>query len=95
MIVFNRELVNTVFSFNTSIFSILLAQNNMNINIDINNPRNRLVNSSTNSFRELLVHLSVSFISYVKRIKAQSNNSWVNQVEELNELQRLTLFYTN
>ena len=68
----------------------------MNMDMDINTLRGRLVNSSANSSRELLAHSSVSSIPCIERMEAQSNNpSWANQVEELNKLQRFTLFYAN
>jgi len=49
--------------------------------------------SSINSSRKLLVHLSVSFLFYTKKIEAQNSSSfWTNQVE-LNKYQELTLSY--
>ena len=45
----------------------------MNIDIDIDTLRNKLVNSSINSSRESLAYSSVSFILYIERMEAQSN----------------------
>ena len=96
IVVPNRELVDILFPFNTSIFSTLIVQNNMNIDIDVNIPKYKSIYSSTNISRELLVHSSISSILYVEKIKAQNNNSsWTNQVKEFNELQGFTLSYTD
>jgi len=63
----------------------------MDININIS--KDRSITFNTNSSRELSTHSNLSSISYVERIKAQSNNSsWAKQVE-LNELKEITLFY--
>jgi len=83
MVVPNRELVNTMLSFVTSTFSIPSTQNNTNMDMNIDTPSGRSVNSSANISRELSAHSSVSSISYIKKMKAQSDNpSWANQVEE-------------
>ena len=43
------------------------------------------MNSSRNMSRALLNHSDISFISYVERIEAQSNNIfWFNQTEQEN-----------
>ena len=44
------------------------------MNIEVDTLRERLVSSSVNIFRELLVHSSIRSISYVERMKAQSND---------------------
>ena len=58
--------------------------------------RRRLVNSSANISRALSAYLSVSSISYVKRMEVQNNNpSQADQVNKFNKSQGLYLFYTN
>jgi len=95
IVVPNRELVNTLFSFDISILSIPIAYNNKNIDIDIDTLRGRLVNVSTNGSRESLTYSNVPFISYMKRMEAQNNNSsWTNQVDKYNGLQGFSLSYT-
>lgn len=65
------------------------------MDIDIDTPRDRSAIPSANNSRASSVHLSISSISYIKGIEAQSNNFfWVDQVE-LNKLQELTLSYAN
>ena len=91
----NRELANTLFSFDISILSISMAYNNKNKNIDIDTLRDRSVNTNTNGSRELSIYSSTSFISYIERMEAQNNNpSWTNQVDEYNDLQGFSLSYT-
>ena len=96
MIVPNRELVNILFPFNISILSISIAYNNKNIDMNIKILRSWSVNSSTNSSRESSTCLSVSSIPYVERIEAQNNDlSWTKQVDEYNNFQGFSLFYTS
>ena len=91
----NRELANTLFSFDISIISVSMAYNNKNKNIDIDTLRGRSVNTNTNGSRELSIYSSASFISYIERMEAQNNNpSWTNQVDEYNDLQGFSLSYT-
>ena len=49
--------------------------NTINIGMKIDTSRDLSANSSTNNSREVLVQSNVSFISYIKRIEAQNNNS--------------------
>jgi len=71
----NREITNTSFPFDTSILSMTpMVQNNMNINISIDTPRDRSINSSANNSKKSLAHSIISSISYVERIEAQNNN---------------------
>ena len=66
--------------------------------MEIDTPRGRSANASTNSSRAVSAHSSISFILYVERIEAQSKNlSQADQVEEqeTNNLQRLMLSYAN
>lgn len=91
MIVSNRKLANTLFSSVTSIASSSIIHNNMNININMDTLRDRSIHSSTDNSRELSAYLSISSVSYIEKIEAQSNNpSWANQ---FNESQRFSLFY--
>jgi len=79
---------------NTYITPIILKDSQIDIEMDF--PRGRLVLSSTNNSREVLAHSSIFFISYTKRIEAQSNNlSWANQLDELCVSQGFLLSYTS
>ena len=69
----NRELVNTLFSFDISISFNLAIYNNINIDIEIDTLRDWLNSSSTNSSRKLSVYSSISFIPYAERIEALNN----------------------
>jgi len=60
----------------------------------IDTPRGRSVSSSVNSSRELSTHLSVSSISYHKRMEIQSNSlPWSKQVE-IDKREKFSLSYT-
>ena len=76
----NRELANTlypltVYTFNTS-SSSPMAQipSNINMDININIPRERLAFLSINSSRESSTYSAVLSVSYHKRIKIQNIN---------------------
>ena len=70
-----RELGNTLLPFDTYTFFNPEIHNTINIGMKIDTPRDLSANSSTNNSREVLVQSNVSFISYIKRIEAQNNNS--------------------
>jgi len=92
----NRELADTLFPFDISILSNPMTNNNMNMNIDMNNPRGRTVNASANSSRKSSTHSSVSSISYIERMEAQNNNpSQADQVDEFNKSQGFSLSYAS
>ena len=74
MVVPNRESVNMLFSFDSSISSNPVIHNNMDMNMEIDTLRGWSAISSINSSRELLVHLSVSSIFYTEKIEAQNNS---------------------
>jgi len=74
IVVPRRELGNTLHSFDTYILFNPEIYNTINMNMEIDTPRDWSTNSSTNNSREVLVQSNVSFISYVKRIDAQNNN---------------------
>ena len=74
MVAPNRELANILTSLNTYTFSIPMVNNNNNMDMEIDILRRRLVNSSANISRALSAYLSVSSISYVKRMEVQNNN---------------------
>ena len=69
IVVFNRELVNTLSPFITSTHSNLLKQYNINIDMEINTSRGKLANASANSSRAMSAHSSISSISYVERME--------------------------
>ena len=74
MVVSNRELVNTLFStsFNTLITPITCYNNNIDIEVDI--LRGMSVSSSVNISRKMSAHSSISSISYIERMEAQSKD---------------------
>ena len=74
IVALERDLVNIYFSLNLSLLSNPPTHNNININIEINTPRDQSSISSINNFRELLVNLSALFILYVKRMLALNNS---------------------
>jgi len=74
IVVPNRKPVNTLFSFDYCLPSNLTIHKNSKIDIDIDNPRGWLSNSSTNSFRELLVYSNISSVSYAKRMDVLNNS---------------------
>jgi len=62
--------------------SNLVKVNNFSEDINIDNPRGRFIALSSISSRAILAHLDTLFILYIKRIKAQNNDSfWFNQTE--------------
>ena len=89
----NRELANIFFPFDISILSNPMTNNNIIMNIDMDNPRGKIVNASANSSRKSSTHSSVSSI---ERMEAQNNNSsWADQVNEFNKLQGFSLSYAS
>ena len=76
MVASNRELVNTLPFFESSLLSNLPIYSDMNMNIEINTLRDWSNVPSTNSIRELLAHSSVLFISYIEKIKILNNYSF-------------------
>ena len=94
IVVPKRELVNILFLFDIH-YSNSIVQNDSNIDMDMNTPRSRSASSSFNDFRELLIHLNLSFILYYKRMKDIINKlSWNKQVA-LNEKENFTLSYAS
>jgi len=92
IVVPNRELVNTPFSFNIN--NPKKSSTGIAINMEVNIPRDCSVSPSTNIFRALLTHSYMSFMEYVEHVKAVTNNTtWADQVE-LSESQGPALFYT-
>jgi len=86
MVVPNRKLVNILFSSVTSIASSSKVYNNMNMDVNVDTPRGRSINSSTGNFREFLVYLSLHSIFYIEGMETQSNNlSWADQVDEFDK----------
>ena len=86
MVVPNRKLVNILFPSITSIASSSKVYNNMNMDVNVDTPRGRSINSSTNNFRELLVYSSLHSIFYIEGMETQSNNpSWADQVDEFDK----------
>jgi len=73
--VLKRELGNTLLPFDTYILFNPEIHNTINMGMRIDTPRDWSANSNTNNSREVLVQSNVSFISYIKRIEAQNNNS--------------------
>ena len=95
MVAPSREPANTLFPFDHCLPSNTMIHKNSNMDMDINNPRGRSSNSSTNSSRELSVHSGVSSVPYTERMEALNNSSsWAEQVEE-NLLQEITLSYAS
>ena len=90
-----RELVNILFPSIISDFLFISSiKNSSNIDMKIDTPRGRSVSSSVNSSRELSTHLSVSSISYHKRMEIQSNSlPWSKQVE-IDKREKFSLSYT-
>ena len=76
MVASNRELVNTLPFFESSLLSNLPIYSDMNMNIEINTLRDWSNVPSTNSIRELLAHSSALFISYIEKIKILNNYSF-------------------
>jgi len=74
MVVFNRELANTLFPKSSNTLTTLITYYNNNMDIEVDTSRRRSVSPSANVSRELLAHFSISSITYIKRIEAQSNN---------------------
>ena len=75
MVVPNRESVNTLFSFNFSLLSDpQVHYSNMAIDMEVDTPRGRSINSSTNNSRALSVYSNTSSIAYTERIQALNNN---------------------
>ena len=73
-----------------------MVNNNNNIDMEIDTPRERSVNSSINSSRESSTHSNVSSISYVERMEAQNNDpSWTDQVNKHIDSQGSCLSYTD
>ena len=73
-----------------------MVNNNNNIDMEIDTPRERSVNSSINSSRESSTHSNVSSIPYVERMEAQNNNpSWTDQVNKHIDSQGSYLSYTD
>jgi len=70
IVVSNRKLANPLFSSITSTHSNPSKQYNINMDIEIDTPKDRLANISTNKFRVILAYSNVSSIFYVKRIEA-------------------------
>ena len=66
MVVSNRKLVNILFFFSFNTFTTSIT-NNIDMEVDI--PRGRLVNSSANVSRDLLVHFNIFSISYIEKIE--------------------------
>ena len=75
IVVPKRELGNTLLPFDTYTLFNPEIHNTINIGMKIDTSRDLSANSSTNNSREVLVQSNVSFISYIKRIEAQNNNS--------------------
>jgi len=73
MVAPNREIMNINFSSYNSAISHLVEVNTISKDININKLRGKFKLSNLNSFRESLVHLDISSISYMDRIEAQSN----------------------
>jgi len=75
IVVPNRDLANTLFSFTTdipnnlSIFSTIIL-----INIEIDIFRGGLTSNSPNSSRESSTHLNMSSVAYVNRVQALANS---------------------
>jgi len=100
IVVPNKELANTLFSFDISISNISLfipmAQNpsNMNMNINTDVTRGRSASSNINNSRESSTHLDTSSVPYHKRMKIQSDNTlWSEQVE-IEKRDSFSLSYT-
>jgi len=63
------------------------------INMEVNTLKSQPISSSTNIFRESLVHSNMSSIAYVDHIQALANNpTWAEQVK-LGKIKNSTLFY--
>jgi len=96
IVVLIRELVNTLFSSTTKhLLFFFKAQNsfNMDIDIDIDILRGRLVSSNNNSSRKSSMHSNASFISYYKRIEIQSDSPLWSEQMEIKENKRFYLSY--
>jgi len=92
MVVPNRELVNTPFSFNIN--NPKESSTGIVIDMEVNIPRGCSVSPSTNISRALLTYSYMSFMEYVEHVKAVTNNTtWADQVE-LSESQGPALSYT-
>jgi len=70
----NIELANTLFSESFNTITTPINYYNSDIDMEVDTLRRRLVLSSANISRELSVYSSICSISYVKRMKAQSND---------------------
>jgi len=95
MVVPFRELANTFFPTSTKdLLTNSTAQipSNMDMNININIPRERLVSSSKNSLRESSTHSDTSSVPYYKRMETQSNNHLWNEQAKIKEI---SLLYTS
>jgi len=74
MVAPKKELVNILYpTITRKLIVNPIVQKNFNMDMDINTPRERLALSSVNSFRELSVYSSVSFVSYHERMEIQNN----------------------
>ena len=96
MVAPNRELANTQFPFDISSTSNPQAHLNKAMDIDIDTPRGRSANPSTNNSRESSTHSSVSSIAYADRVQALNNSpSWADQVKSSESQEEITLSYAN
>ena len=86
MVVPNRKLVNTQFSFDISSTSnpqAHLDTLNMENDINMDPPRERSQINSKNNSRNLSIVSTISFKSYYKCMEIQNHNQlWCNQVED-------------
>jgi len=83
MVVPERSLVNTTFSFDLSILSNPQEPfNNMAIDMEVDTPRGWSTSTSTNSSRATSAHSNISSTGYTEHIQALANNlTWTDQVE--------------